>query len=354
MAPPRSRPLTLRPFLAITLILWVVVVAPLCALLAWLIDYRTAVSLLIGLLATPLVTLWMWHAIQSADPILRWPAMQLLGWTGVLMSVTLCLAPLLWLLPRPTVGLIALICWLLLSVYGVWLALNIRETQLAFSDQRIDKKYKFVHITDVHAGSRSRKFIEKVTAQVLRHRPDGVFITGDLIDSSVVDQQFLSPLAALQCPVWLCIGNHERYVDLPAALRAIEANGIQVLRNQSVEFGPFRITGIDDADNPKQVATQLINMPLAPNKYGILLYHRPDGWPAARDAGIDLTLAGHTHAGQVWPFGLLVQRQFPRMAGLFTEAGKSLFVSRGTGTWGPIMRLGTFCEMTIISINRAN
>ncbi len=351
MASNRSRRTGIKALAAITLVIWIVVTAPATVLLFWLLDYPTGSALLTAMALAPLVGYWMWRSVQTANPKKRWPAMQLLGWTGILMSVVIFLSPLLWLIPRPTLGTIALGFWLVLAAWGLHSALKIRHTELHFRDNRLDRSYRFVHLSDVHAGSRDRQFIEKVVGQVIAHQPDGVFITGDLIDSSEVDQQFLSPLAALKCPAWLCIGNHERYVDLPAAIRAIEANGIEVLRNASVEHGPFQIIGIDDADNPKQVSTQLNSISLARDKYSVLLYHRPDGWPAARDAGIDLTLAGHTHAGQIWPFGLLVQRQFPRMAGIFTEAGKTLFVSRGTGTWGPTMRLGTFSEMTIITVS---
>jgi len=81
-----------------------------------------------------------------------------------------------------------------------------------------------------------------------------------------------------------------------------------------------------------------------------LLYHRPDGWPAALDANVNLTLAGHTHAGQMFPFGLLVKRVYPDMAGLFEKNNNRLFVSVGTGTWGPIFRLGTRSELTVIDL----
>ncbi len=353
MAANRPRRTGLKAYAAISLIIWIVVTAPVSVLLFWLMDLPTGTALLVALALAPLAALWMWRSVQTANPRKRWPAMQLLGWTGILMSVVIFTSPLLWMLPRPSLGLVALSLWLVLGAWGLHSALTIRHTKLHLSDNRLDRAYRFVHLSDVHAGSRDSKFIEKVVGHVIGHQPDGVFITGDLIDSSAVDRQFLSALSALNCPAWLCIGNHERYVDLPAAIAAIEANGVIVLRNTSVEYGPFQIIGIDDADNPKQVSTQMTGISLARDKYSVLLYHRPDGWPAARDAGVDLTLAGHTHAGQIWPFGLLVQRQFPRMAGIFTEAGKTLFVSRGTGTWGPTMRLGTFSEMTVITLSPA-
>jgi len=64
-------------------------------------------------------------------------------------------------------------------------------------------------------------------------------------------------------------------------------------------------------------------------------------------------LSGHTHAGQIWPFGILVKREFPRIAGRYSKDGSTLYVSQGTGTWGPAMRLGTMSEMTFIELSPA-
>ncbi|MEM7257593.1 MAG: hypothetical protein AAF404_09415, partial [Pseudomonadota bacterium] len=107
---------------------------------------------------------------------------------------------------------------------------------------------------------------------------------------------------------------------------------------------------VDDTDNPAHAAQQLATIPVDADRFSVLLYHRPDGWTAARKHGIDLMLAGHTHAGQIWPFGLLVKRQFPQMAGYFSQEQQHMFVSQGTGTWGPTLRFGTRCEMTVIDL----
>ena len=89
----------------------------------------------------------------------------------------------------------------------------------------------------------------------------------------------------------------------------------------------------------------------------MLLYHRPDGWAAARAAGVRLMLAGHTHGGQIWPFGLAVRRAYPEDIGRFDADGSTLYVSPGTGTWGPVFRLGgggggggTRSEMTLVEL----
>ena len=84
--------------------------------------------------------------------------------------------------------------------------------------------------------------------------------------------------------------------------------------------------------------------------FTVLLYHQPDIWDAAKRHGIELMLSGHTHKGQIWPFGLLVRTRYAHVAGHFQASLSHLFVSQGTGTWGPHMRFGTRCEMTVIDL----
>lgn len=205
-----------------------------------------------------------------------------------------------------------------------------------------------MHLSDLHAGSRSSSFINRMVVQTIKQQPDMVLITGDLIDSSAVDTKYLQPLSKFTCPVFLCLGNHERYVDLENAISAIEANNIQILRSETFIFDELQITGIDDEENPAQVLNELRKITRDDQYFQVLMYHRPHGFEHAADAGIELMLCGHTHAGQMWPFGLLVKRQFPYIKGLYQHNDATLYVSQGTGTWGPIMRLGTSSEMTLI------
>jgi len=208
-----------------------------------------------------------------------------------------------------------------------------------------------VQISDVHVGSRSPAFLQKVVSQVNQHKPDIVVITGDLLDASTVGSNDLAALNQLACPAYMCIGNHERYVDLDKALDSIASHGVTILRDESLTIDGIQLIGIDDRDKPDALPAILDKIQIDPALFSILLYHRPDGWQAALDKNIRLTLAGHTHAGQMFPFGFLVKRQYPNMAGLFTSEEKSLYVSVGTGTWGPIFRLGTQCEMTVIDLH---
>ncbi len=338
-------------FLAIaSVVIWLVVSAPLLILLSWLLDKSLSAFLIASVLVTPFVTAWMWYSVQSANSVLKWPAMQLLGATTILLSVVVACAPLLWFTDRTTTGIITLAIWALLCLYGVFCATAIKTIPLNFKSKAVSRKYRFVQISDIHIGSRSTQFMQRVVDQCNSHEPDGVLITGDLLDSSSVTAEELRPLADLQCPAWMCLGNHERYVDLQAAIAAVENNGVEILRNRSITFHDLCILGIDDADDKRQIGRKLPHIDWPTDAYTILLYHRPSGWDDAVAHSVDLMLSGHTHGGQIWPFGLLVKLQFRRMLGLFSQADQHLYVSAGTGTWGPTLRLGTRCEMAVIEI----
>jgi predicted MPP superfamily phosphohydrolase len=209
---------------------------------------------------------------------------------------------------------------------------------------------RFVHISDVHVGSRSGRFLRRVVARVNRLEADGVLITGDLIDFADISEQELGSLGQLRFPAYFIIGNHERYVDVDAICQRLTNLGIRVLRNESIEVGHFQLVGIDDAEPKTQVGRTLPYLPPVADRYRILLYHRPDGARDAADWGAHLMLCGHTHNGQIVPFNYVVRRVFPRICGLYRIDDLHLYVSQGTGTWGPILRLGSRCEIGLIEL----
>jgi hypothetical protein len=208
--------------------------------------------------------------------------------------------------------------------------------------------HTIVQITDVHIGSRSPRLLKRIVARVNALRPDHVVITGDLIDFAGISRLELAPLGEFSASAYFAIGNHERYVDLAAIDERLRALGVIVLRDQAVTSGPFQFIGIDDVDSAARIPAALSRIDVSPDHYSVLLYHRPDGFDAAADKGIGLMLAGHTHAGQLIPFNLIVKRVYPRLRGLFELNGSRLYVSPGTGTWGPILRVGSRSEITLI------
>jgi predicted MPP superfamily phosphohydrolase len=204
-----------------------------------------------------------------------------------------------------------------------------------------------VQISDVHIGSRSPRLLDRIVERVNALKPDYILITGDLIDFAGISREELAPLGTFTAPAFFAIGNHERYVDLAAIDERMRALGVTVLRDEAVTEGPFQFIGIDDVDAAAKMIAPLGRIALSPEHYGVLLYHRPDGFDAAVARGIPLMLAGHTHAGQLIPFNFLVRRIYPRIRGLYALNGSQLYVSPGTGTWGPVLRIGSRSEITL-------
>jgi uncharacterized protein len=203
-------------------------------------------------------------------------------------------------------------------------------------------------ISDVHIGSRSPRLLDRIVERVNSLNPDYVLITGDLIDFAGISRTELAPLGTFKAPAIFAIGNHERYVDLAAIDERMRSLGVTVLRDEAVTLGPFQFIGIDDVDAAARIPAPLSRIDLSSDHYGVLLYHRPDGFDAAAARGIPLMLAGHTHAGQIIPFNFIVKRIYPRMRGLHELNGSRLYVSPGTGTWGPVLRIGSRSEITLI------
>lgn len=210
---------------------------------------------------------------------------------------------------------------------------------------------KMVQISDVHVGSRSGRFLARVVRKVNACKPDLIVITGDLIDFRDISSRELASLATFEAPAWFIIGNHERYVDVEAICDRLRGHGINVIRNDTVRHEGIQFIGIDDAEPRSQVRHELARLTPDADAYRILLYHRPDGAEDAAAWGAHLMLCGHTHNGQIIPFNFIVRRVFPRIRGLYEVDGMTLYVSPGTGTWGPILRLGSRSEISVFNLS---
>jgi len=339
-------------FVVATLVMFITVLAPLFTLSAWLTSKPVWIFLLAALVLSIPAFYSCWYSLNSSNNMrIRWLWMQALG-LGTVLLLLVVLGSFFTIRANPRdIGLVVLFAWPVLSAAAIWQAINIKTRHLRIEANQLSTPVRLVQISDVHIGSRSAEFLDKVVAKVNKHQPDLVLITGDLLDSSTVSATDMAALAKITCPTYMCIGNHERYVDLDKALADISTHGVLVLRDEIVVTNGIQIIGVDDRDKPDALPSVLDALAINENCFSVLLYHRPDGWQAALDKGIDLTLAGHTHAGQMFPFGLLVRRQYPNMAGLFKKEGRSLFVSTGTGTWGPVFRLGTRSELTVIDLD---
>jgi predicted MPP superfamily phosphohydrolase len=200
-------------------------------------------------------------------------------------------------------------------------------------------------------------------------KPDLIVITGDLVDGSVEElRHHVAPLADLQSlqGTYFITGNHEYYSGVDAWCTYIASLGVHILRNARVSISrnstedSFDLAGVDDwasrhfpGEGPN-IRKALVNRD--PNKVVILLAHQPVAVDEAATYDVDLQLSGHTHGGQIWPFTCLVYLQQPYTQGLYRhgDTQTQVYVSPGTGFWGPPMRLGTSAEITHITLRSAS
>jgi predicted MPP superfamily phosphohydrolase len=250
--------------------------------------------------------------------------------------------------PTAAYGLIALS--FALMVFSVLNAYSPSVVKVTITSRKLTSPVRFVQITDVHIGSRSAAFLERVMKKVNRLDADFLCITGDFIDAPGIGDDQLSALRRCPLPIYFSIGNHERYEDLEDILQRLQRLGVRVLRSHTDTRGEVQLIGIDDSDQPSQVERELAKLDVDQSRFVLLLYHRPRGLPAAAAAGVDLMISGHTHNGQIVPFNFVVGRVFEQTVGLFSEGLTQLYVSPGTGTWGPVMRLGSRGEVTLFEV----
>jgi hypothetical protein len=211
-------------------------------------------------------------------------------------------------------------------------------------------------ISDVHLGMLiGMRRLEHILKQVELLQPDVLISGGDLVDAQAHHLDGLSARLAMCQPrlgKFAVTGNHERYAGLDHALEFHRRAGFTLLRGESIEVGDIVVAGVDDpavGAGPGDETQLLGEIPA--DRFVLLLKHQPR---IVGEARFDLQLSGHTHKGQIFPFGLLVKRVYPMIEGLHALAdGRKLYVSRGTGTWGPPIRVLAPPEITLIELKGA-
>jgi len=321
---------------------------------------------------------------RMAGTILAWT---IYPWMGIalLMFTTLLATDMAWYLlklvpvshlPEPRLllqhcfGVIALSITGILGGISLWNGLrSVKVTPLTIALRRLPKSLdglRIVQITDLHIGPLIKgEWLRQVVNKVNTLKPDLIVITGDLVDGSVEDlHQHIAPIADLHAShgTYFITGNHEYYSGVAQWCAHIANLGIRVLRNERVsitagsEDSSFDLAGVDDWGS-RHFPGEGPNLHKAlegrdPNKALILLAHQPAAVHEASEHGVDLQLSGHTHGGQIWPFTYLVYLQQPYTKGLYRHSNTEtqVYVSPGTGFWGPPMRLGTSAEITHITL----
>jgi len=357
------------------------------------IDYYLSLSVLhkVGLAlwlgGLPLLTLFAMRNMRRLPKALaKIVAWIIYPWMGIalLFFVTLLVTDSLWLilqlvpdyhLPEPRAflqhcfGIMALSTTSVLVVFSLYKGLQaVSVKSVTIFLERLPASFnglRIVQMTDLHIGPLIKgDWLRRVVQRVNLLQPDIIVITGDLVDGSVHElRHHVEPLAHLQSKygTYFVTGNHEYYSGVEEWCAYLTSLGVQVLRNrrvtiQSSAAESFELVGVDDWAS-HHFPGGGANLAKALQGYNtdsllLLLAHQPAAVIEAAEYGVDLQLSGHTHGGQIWPFNYLVPLQQPYIKGLsrHKDTRTQIYVSSGTGFWGPPMRLGTQAEITHITV----
>jgi len=227
-----------------------------------------------------------------------------------------------------------------------------------------------VQISDLHLDlAASSGWVKSIVDTVNSLYPDLIVITGDLVDANVQDlRNIAAPLADLHAPHgrFFVTGNHEYYIGAGGAdhwLEELDRIGFRILENEHHVLthgkGKLIIAGVPDFEiintRPTRFPDPMKAIDNAPAQaYKILLAHQPKLVYEAQKAGVDLQISGHTHGGQIFPGHLFMGLSQPFIAGLHQLDQTRIYVSRGTGYWGPPMRLNAPSEITLLQLRYGN
>lgn len=225
--------------------------------------------------------------------------------------------------------------------------------------------FTIVQMSDIHFGPLLRaRFLERLVDVANAQKPDAIVITGDMVDAPA--SRLARELVAMtklraRHGVFFATGNHEYYSDAEEWLAWLRGASVKALVNERVSLGDagasFDLAGVPDAQGGLFLPDHAVDYAKAlagrdPERELVLLAHRPSQvvGAAARFPGtVGLQLSGHTHGGQMWPFGALVRMAEPYLAGLHRHDDRTqIYVSRGTGFWGPPVRVLSPPEVTRI------
>ncbi|MCK6507184.1 metallophosphoesterase [Myxococcota bacterium] len=226
--------------------------------------------------------------------------------------------------------------------------------------------FTIAQLSDVHVGPTiEADWLSPVVLRVNDLRADLVVITGDLVDGSVADlARHVAPLATLESRhgTFFVTGNHEYYSGAPQWVAHLATLGVRPLMNEHVLLrhgeGRLLLAGVPDHDAARilpahapDVGRALAGAPA--RDATVLLAHQPRSARLAQGHGVDLQLSGHTHGGQLWPWMHLVWLQQPMVAGLQKLGDLLVYTSRGTGYWGPPVRIGAPSEISRLVLRSA-
>ncbi len=249
-----------------------------------------------------------------------------------------------------------------INIYGFFEARAVRVERFSLKSAKLPAgtdKVRIAQISDVHLGiGAGEKRMARILRAVESEKPDILVSTGDLIDGPLLETEAVAALLSKLRPglgMYAVTGNHEVFAGLDNALRTTKALGFTVLRGEVWRVGNIlNIVGVDDPATGCDGEEGKVLENSRNGLFTLLLKHRP--LPAAGSLGLfDLQLSGHTHYGQLFPFRYLVALAYPLQNGPYNlSRGSVLYTSRGSGSWGPPVRVFARPEVTLVEVSREN
>ena len=254
----------------------------------------------------------------------------------------------------------------LLTIYGVWNAYTIKVKEVTIPIKGLTQEIRAVHLTDVHLGNlRGKREADKIVHKIKELNPDVIFNTGDMFDSKAhfgAGKDVLSAFRTMDIPHYFVYGNHDDHVGVNEVITQMKNANATVLLNELTHFGELQIIGLNNmlpdkdsfdmhtTEDSETIIDVLSGLEIKENHPTIVLHHRPDGVKYMQEKGANLLLAGHTHAGQIFPFTFIAKLMFGYNSGLYRYETMDILVSEGTGTIFAPVRLGTNSEITLIRL----
>jgi uncharacterized protein len=212
-------------------------------------------------------------------------------------------------------------------------------------------------VSDIHLGPLlGRAHTERIVRMINEVDADIVAVVGDLVDGTVAELGAAAePLAELRAKrgSYFVTGNHEYFSGYEEWIPEVNSLGLRVLENARVDIDGLDLAGVNDVTGGQYQHGPDFTAALGDrdrNRPVVLLAHQPVQIEEAARHGVDLQLSGHTHGGQIQPFGAIVRLQQPVVSGLATVDGTKLYVTNGAGFWGPPVRVGAPPQISVIEL----
>lgn len=333
-------------------------------------------ALWVALMTFSLPLLWQWEhrGWHRLSTVMAWIGFGWMGWVFLFFWISLSLdllsliagivLPASWAERTAMLGAfpIAALLSLVIAAYGFVDARRIRIERVAISSAKLPAgtTFRLALISDVHLGVLvGARRLGRLIEQLRKLDADVVVSAGDLVDGLEDRLRELAPMFDSLRPRYgkfAVTGNHEYYAGIEHALDFHARAGFRVLRAAAVDVTEsITIVGVDDPTGRSGFSDERIPLSrITRDRFAILLKHQPV-LGRETDALFDLQLSGHVHRGQIFPFGWLVRIMYPVRTGLTRLVGGAwVYVSRGTGTWGPPMRIGAAPEISLIELHAAS